>query len=1054
MAPLAELSVNRPGKTHQISHNETSTFSSKQQPRVLPGETTAGFLSNPSSINSMLKNTTELGDIGQFPTKSTRVLRQRSSTIANPQFHKHNSLRRQYFGLSRRSHERQRQYRQTQHRHGETLSHYYQTKNLDWVRSRPSDVLEQRSDSLAHSYMNSYSLSLRPSVPNLSQHDPASISIRCRSPFGHPSNLRYPGYFPPSPAYSEVNRSDTALHRSVHRVYSTRTASPLSSIFYGPYAPGWSYGINRSEPMLYHHPARPLSKKHDGNRSPVFSRIPVAKCPPVTSQRVVHSSQVPSVSDPSKTSDKSLSPPPLFYDYSEAFEKESFLRTAQRSSLYASQPGSANDTISEGYQTDITNSSNSYTKQSSSSSDVKEETPEKAIGKVKRPSPLRYISKGLKHEKPDPNKGATSENADTLEIRAPPAEQPRSTMGSQEHRQLPSSRTLFSEVSSKDKTLKHPFALPILGHACLTSPPAVYDPSPKVSKIASNRMRLSTSSSGSLYSVSSISQQEQSSMSSALKVPEISHERQPKALSVSFSRLDTIRHEAGPALQPRAASLDARLRPESWHIYAPVPGRSMSSRDSRDRFSRILSISDDTSGQDLLIKNPPVRKSQMTMQQSLPDKESQSSITNIASTHEKMATSNLPPASSRKGKEKESLTAVENNKELWERHHSEGLSNQDADAYSIIGLEHLAAPNDLMRPGITPRMSSVSRNSRLDVSGPSHARRSLTPLSFDLGVSATGPRKFPLTLRNSSLLSTMKELPPLPADSIVSVPPPATPASPALPFAFTPLVSEEHFDTAVADIDDDFALRNATEVQIEGEKQTLTQKFKVKLKSDRCSTASPPSSRPWNLDTSYPWNTTPPILEVGLPQPTKEPELADGKLPQFKLKVHRASKAVGGTKLTKSRPPKIAIARTPKTSEDMGSILARSSTVVDQRHPTSPTISLVPPSPGLNIEAQSFFSDDSSQLRPKGSLRKHLSQIKVMAANVASSDDTRGGDRGLFSLVLGRNQTSRRNSKQSVAFSKSESHVKSLKGRLVEKFKSWIHHSQQKVKAWRGKIVA
>lgn len=112
----------------------------------------------------------------------------------------------------------------------------------------------------------------------------------------------------------------------------------------------------------------------------------------------------------------------------------------------------------------------------------------------------------------------------------------------------------------------------------------------------------------------------------------------------------------------------------------------------------------------------------------------------------------------------------------------------------------------------------------------------------------------------------------------------------------------------------------------------------------------------------------------------------------------------------------------------------------DFRFHGAPSITLVPPSPGLNIEARSFFSDDSSQTRLKGSLRKRLSQFKATVTRASTSDEARGIDRALLGSAMGQTRNNGRSSRRSDHSQgrAAKSHPGDpARWRFIEKVKAW-----------------
>ena len=103
---------------------------------------------------------------------------------------------------------------------------------------------------------------------------------------------------------------------------------------------------------------------------------------------------------------------------------------------------------------------------------------------------------------------------------------------------------------------------------------------------------------------------------------------------------------------------------------------------------------------------------------------------------------------------------------------------------------------------------------------------------------------------------------------------------------------------------------------------------------------------------------------------------------------------------------------------------------------TSPSLSLVPPSPGLNFEARSFFSDDSSQMQPKGSLRKRFSQLKATVTRASTSDEAKDGGRALLGSAVGKPWVNGDNGQQVEDPHREDS----TKWRFVDKVKAWFAH--------------
>ncbi|KAL8860464.1 MAG: hypothetical protein Q9178_003123 [Gyalolechia marmorata] len=1053
MAPLTELSVNRPGKTRQVSLNGLSTSSGKGRPASLALDDQPSSLPATSAIQSMLKNTTELGDIGSYVAKATKLPRRRSTTTGHPQDHQHHRPRAPYLNHTGGNHITQRRYHEARYDPHEHSLRHNPSLRTNGDHSLTSDTHDHRSDSLTQSSsLNSRRPSTRPSLRSVRPHDHAVP--RPRSPLVYPSRLKRPGYRPSSPALSDFNKSDSALHTSIHRAYSNRTISPLSTSSQRRAPAAWNHGLNRSDPLLQYHQAVPFGRKHNGNRSPPLLRRGPLRRSPLGSHRssIISKAWVSKESGSTSTGGRALSPIPLFYDYSEAFEQESFHHTAERSSMFLARQIPQSDGSSEGYQTDVTNTSNTFAKYSSSSSGSKGITPERNMVEAEHPFLPRLIHTGSKQDSPENNKESVDPSFDsTIDQDLPSASSKEQAVAASNPDPDKFSSRQLTELSTSIGRLTDPFTVSSSSHDELQYPTSAYNPTPKVIKTATVSMRLSSSSSGSQYSTSMHSRQGQASNPMAIQVPSIAYERQPKALSVSFNHLEAVPSEAvDTEPQQRAASLDARLRHEPCQMFGPAPERSMSSRDSRDRFSRIFSISQDNVNGDLFTSAMPNKKTPMTIQQYLRDKKSHSPNTNATTTKELPPLPQDPPPVPQKGKGRELDDALAILTANEQPHEANKVMRKDHEALAVNAWERLAAFGGFARPGIPPRFSSISRHSVLDQPGPSLSLQDST-LS-QKSSSEQQPRMFPLTNRTSSLFQAMKELPPLPSEPVVPIPPPQTPSPLELPRRFTPLMPEDWLGTAVADIQESPHNKQAAEAEEIADQQTPKRTFKMGLNSENALTASPASARPWNLDASYPWAGTPPKLEVSIPQNIGDLAPEVPKLSRFRLNIHRSSVLGNKGKLTKHRPPNVKVLPLAPTNTGTTLVHTRFTQGTENVQPATPNITLVPPSPGLKIEAQSFFSDDSSQKRRKGSLRRRFSQIRGMAMRTASTEDVRGLETGRSTSALGRSGASKRSSKQSVANSDDDSRQKSRKWKILDKVKSWLHRHEQNFRVWRSRL--
>ena len=258
------------------------------------------------------------------------------------------------------------------------------------------------------------------------------------------------------------------------------------------------------------------------------------------------------------------------------------------------------------------------------------------------------------------------------------------------------------------------------------------------------------------------------------------------------------------------------------------------------------------------------------------------------------------------------------------------------------------------------------------------------------------------------------------------------------------------------------------------EEQAPISKYKLKMRADRDSPLGP---QPWDLDDSYPWTNHSPKLEVTMPKGNEElPKPSFSAIPRFKLKIRRASSSTSDTTKIHKQPrslemplqPKINISndlfrasafeRRPRPSVTIGQENSSQSPHLQTRFKESferpsatfaisPTMTLVPQSPGLNLEARSFFSDDSSQTRNKGSLKKRLSRLRAMASRTTMSEEGRSFDRGTL-----RSRASGRISKQTNRTIEGVSHFRSMRLKVVEKVKGWLLRGGEKVRGlWKSR---
>ncbi|KAI9722650.1 MAG: hypothetical protein M1812_001581 [Candelaria pacifica] len=347
-----------------------------------------------------------------------------------------------------------------------------------------------------------------------------------------------------------------------------------------------------------------------------------------------------------------------------------------------------------------------------------------------------------------------------------------------------------------------------------------------------------------------------------------------------------------------------------------------------------------------------------------------------------------------------------------------------------------------------------------------------------------------ITVRKSSLQSTRaptilapgssfpqlsKDLPLFPRQSSLVAPAPLVPTVQSQ----SPLSTTWSPPTSNSDlvVEGTNSAIDESSVGLEGSKgQAIKQKFKVKRRSIRPpSRASSPESRPWNDDESYPWTDIPPDIEMRLPPPPPPALHRDrhiSKPPLFKVRARKSSAATDATvKINRaaaaphsdrplSAPTDLFMGGTKGHStqrlfghlgrrfgygghldnERNGDLVNDSATEDGITH-LAPSINLAIPSPTLNpAEVRSFFSDDSSLVRHRGSVRQRFSQFRsrLPSSRKSSSDEVRDTERIAAAFSVRRGRLSRKASEEfgeeTVGMSTIEYQVR----KVVETVKGWF----------------
>lgn len=1065
--PLSELSINHVGENGTAMGPSANSSGELIHPKPSDVGGQSSLLQGPSSIQSMLKNSTETGDVGQFSIRPPRVPQSVQRTSLHPHGIQPSTTRRQF---ARQHHVN---YGET---HQSTSPFYasstassgvvslHKTKSQRSYRA-PSQASANEDERQRMNGQNaSTDRSLSHSTPHATNRPQGLMDprgVRPRSPFAYPTRLKRPGYRPSSPAFSDLNRSIHGTTMSGYRDDPPRTSSPLVTYSARKALSTRHYGYSQPETSFRRYLPSPMTS-HNSTRasSPLSTREPTPG-PPLSFDQTFFESResLAPNSAHSGWSRNSLSPSPVFYDYTEAFE-ENHLRTSTVS--LAKQVILENPNMVYRGHRSATSLSGMPANSENSSKSPHESTQDTSM----------YSSPSNIHRRLSGNafQYRTAKNNDFAVQAGLASDESLSLRNPNQFRR--STNLFSSEEPLVDGVVED--------HDATLDDTRIYQPTPAITDLVANDSDISLASVSrslspkeSMYSVRSSPNLEKSNPSSPV---ETLAKTQPKEPAATSSRSDLASETAD--MKPRQPSLGAKScdrwsESECSQIYAPTPERSMSSPSHRDRFSRIFSIGEG-----------PLEADEADLAQNL---ESTGFIT-IGETDGNWSghpgtveapycrLENLPNTLPRKSRDP--LEIVFRSKSEYGTESTNIPRDGPDKNEAISSRNHLLSKlsseqiNTDSEAQTLPRLA-VMRKPALSLSvSPAHP---FTEDQVYLNRLSTGSDIIPAipSLEGSAdrqrpvaQLSSMPSL-----ISFRSCSPPIDLKSAGLPFSFTPLLPSEE-DDREADLPGG---PNEKESDKDDQNsQPSLPKYKLKIRN---SLDSPPSSRPWNLDTSYPWTNPLPELNVTLPEQSKDSPQNENKLPRFKLKIHRASLSTKGlTKLTKpspleySTPPKTSLSSeffrsrfstqnprpsitiTQNNSSHTGPVATRFAVNNHGRMPSSvtPTINLVPPSPGLNLEVQSFFSDDSSQIPPRGSLRKRLSQLKAIAARASSPEEVRGADRGLLTSAMGRSRASERSDRQGEVPSEGMYHLKHMRWRVVEKIKDWFYRGEKMVH-WRGK---
>ncbi|KAK0126114.1 hypothetical protein ONS95_007733 [Cadophora gregata] len=299
----------------------------------------------PRACEGMLKTTTETGDIGMFSIKPSRV----PQSLGTPRkrgtsFHRENGHQRprqnfQPYGVPVVD-DRRRLPSYARDAASEVISMYESASQKS--ASRVFDEPDYRSYSMTQTSYSSYTLSNHRSYNSLRSQAEANPRVqRPRSPFAYPARLKRPGFRPSSPALTDGGVVDYSRRAEIERIPPgpvQNTSSP-SSLYAHRRRPHQSLrpDANRSTPSLLSQPSpprrcsSPLVSRSNGISSHDWARRPgltsVNTSPARSTFSLASTVNFYACAQPSSTTTtpgKVPPPSPLYYDYTEDFEVETY----------------------------------------------------------------------------------------------------------------------------------------------------------------------------------------------------------------------------------------------------------------------------------------------------------------------------------------------------------------------------------------------------------------------------------------------------------------------------------------------------------------------------------------------------------------------------------------------------------------------------------------------------------------------------------------------------------------------------------------------------------
>ena len=1084
---LAELPAHHIARNTQLGEPSAQLHGSNGEVGPLKQYENRKFRPAPSAIDGMMKTTTETGDLGQLaskPTPRTVSSLRNASAIYNRgessrlQARPRILDRRKPISSNPPAYPPMQDDPNAAYSNGESGRSEY-SGGVYYHRPDQSTYEEHQAWSMTQRSYVSHSLTNR-HPPSNGMYDrriqpPGS---RPRSPFAYPTRLKRPGYRPSSPALADVYRSRYEVG------LDSRSSSPASSYSRQRARIPWQQHLNHSDPMMRSFPTAP---GHDyanyQYRSPAPSQASTPR--PISSLRSVTSwSRLPQAQPPTagvwNLAETSQSTP-VFYDYSEGLENPPGYQLNLR--------GVVNDelveasSINEAIDTSMSDEHSHLTELSA------ETTEHKPL--LKRSSSQSQST----HAKASTD-GLARSFSDTIFNRGK-----RFTTGSLLPQEQASKHTQYQagRPASVPGPLSHPSSNDLPSHQRLE--PLGLQRFAKYATVERQEacsndpvvQERSSPSTGSMCTAESNSHLIEEDVDS--ETDKLDTRIRPDAKTETSSNAELV----DPHTHSRSSSVcEVRSTLNSAGIISPTPERSILSQDNRERFSRLLNIDDSSALKEDVSKNLwqghiqpnserhrlalkvqvcehlPPRQIQQDLERHRPLRTTQGSLLD----HVTINTSILEDSGSDRQHEL--------SPSLMQTFGGRGRDTST----SIPAVTAPVAERDNLASISNGQVSSQQKpestsGSTLPASVPTTAIPEAIVRKASRSPSASHNRHARIigsTERSSSHDSKGLSLVPEDQRTVIAISPPATCDALDLPFSFSPIIQYRDYEDSVSESGGE----GNTHVKSKEGKATPTKppSRHSTLAFENNSVASSHGSRPWNDDCNYPWNDHLPDLAVSIPAPNSDARGRTGILPRFKLRIQRASSSTNSARLVKRRGssdetssrrnsrlfsrqvstlksrPKPRFSNSPgeiNSSHAIKPAPLQTRFVEGFNLPSrisgaigSPTVMLSAPSPVQEI--RSFFSDDSSQVGQKASLRKRLSEFKSRRrSHFDSNGNIQVPERGQSKSVLRKPRSSDRLSRQSHRTAHSTRTVGSnfLRFRTV---RFWWHRSEDKIRAWTSRI--